>query len=494
MMQKRRHALMMALFLLAAIPAFTAADEPAADSLPEVKIKSFLAALKAHDYQAMTADFDAMMIMAMPPARLQNLFETEIFPKNGDFVTAELQFPTRKSGYLIITYQLKFQRGTLAMRFVFRESDPACRLAGLWYEQLEGEPEGDSAKTLSDERYNAGPGAFSFASYDGFTLDGKVELPEDAAESDVRRVMILIHGSGPLDLNENAWNGPKPHLFRDLSWELTARGFAVLRYNKRSYQVSVEMKKDPAFAQSEAYKVMESNWLKAFVEDARALIVYAQKRFPQAQIYLLGHSQGTYVGLMAAHLNETVKGVALVGYCPVSADTIVFEQVVYRSLRTFRELDADRDGMLDPEEIGGGNGLSDALRAQLGVIDGDKDGRISEPEFMAGQYANLVDHDLWGPAWRRQEAEYPTANQVLKEAGFKVAFFLGLLDNQTPYYYTRAVQIIDESIWKKGMLFVYYPGLGHGLDPRAGFMDMNMGSASPEALKDLAAKLDAFFE
>jgi pimeloyl-ACP methyl ester carboxylesterase len=214
------------------------------------------------------------------------------------------------------------------------------------------------------------------------------------------------------------------------------------------------MKKDPAFAQSEAYKVMESNWLKAFVEDARALIVYAQKRFPQAQIYLLGHSQGTYVGLMAAHLNETVKGVALVGYCPVSADTIVFEQVVYRSLRTFRELDADRDGMLEPEESAAAKVYPMPARP-VGVIDGDKDGRISEPEFMAGQYANWS-ITICGPALAAAGSGISDANQVLKEAGFKGRFFPGLLDNQTLIIHPGRANHRRVDL-EEGNAFVYYP-------------------------------------
>lgn len=492
-MRQRAFRLSAAFFLLLAVVAGAAAAEKTEHPLAVEKIDAFLAAVKARDYPAMTADFDAMMIMAMPPAKLKVLFEDDIFRRNGDFVAAEYQTVTVKSGYLIFVYHLNFERGKLALRFVFRENDPAYRLAGLWYEQLDEDTGGEERKTLPDEQYRSGAGSFQFVSFDGFALDAKVDLPDGLPENDVRRVIILIHGSGPNDMNENAWKGPKTYLFRDLSWKLTAQGFAVLRYNKRTFQVNMEMEKDPSFIESASYKAMESNWLKAFVEDVRALILYAQQRFPRADIYLLGHSQGTYLSLMAAYQNEAVKGVALVGYCPVSADTIVFEQVVYRSLHSFREIDVDHNGLLDDREIVSDGGLSDALRGQLAVIDGDKDGKISEQEFMAGQYANLVDQDFWGPAWRRQEAEYPTANQALKEADYQVAFFVGMLDNQTPYYYTRALQLTDKTNWKKGMLFTYYPGLGHCLDPRDNFMHMKMGSASPEALQDLAAKLDDFF-
>ena len=72
----------------------------------------------------------------------------------------------------------------------------------------------------------------------------------------------------------------------------------------------------------------------------------------------------------------------------------------------------------------------------------------------------------------------------------------GLLDNQTPAYHAHAVKLAAEQIWKvpaDRMRFRFYPKLGHTLDPRESYDDLNTGRVDPEARKDVAKRLKAFF-
>jgi hypothetical protein len=85
---------------------------------------------------------------------------------------------------------------------------------------------------------------------------------------------VLIHGSGPQDMNEDisdiSASGTKNLFFVDVSSALVSKGFAVIRYNKRAYQWKKAVKNDTAFVNSSKYKKYAANPLKHFVEDAAA--------------------------------------------------------------------------------------------------------------------------------------------------------------------------------------------------------------------------------
>jgi alpha-beta hydrolase superfamily lysophospholipase len=58
-------------------------------------------------------------------------------------------------------------------------------------------------------------------------------------------------------------------------------------------------------------RLRPTNPMKLFVDDAKDCVALAGERFPSAKVFLLGHSQGTYIALQVAHQMPAVKGVAL---------------------------------------------------------------------------------------------------------------------------------------------------------------------------------------
>ena len=74
----------------------------------------------------------------------------------------------------------------------------------------------------------------------GWALPGKLTFPKGVRPYPV---VVLVHGSGPHDMDETL--GPN-RPFKDLALGLASAGIAVLRYDKRSYDVKGKIEADPA--------------------------------------------------------------------------------------------------------------------------------------------------------------------------------------------------------------------------------------------------------
>jgi len=157
--------------------------------------------------------------------------------------------------------------------------------------------------------------AFKLPTSDGFMLDGKLRLPPGATSNQEERVIILLHGSGPQSMDSDfttiTKEGKKNLFFVETCDALSTAGFAVLRYNKRSYQANLAIQQDPSYRTSDQYQAYAANPLDYFVSDAVDAVRYAESTFPNADIYLFGHSQGTFIALQVAHQMSQVRGGAL---------------------------------------------------------------------------------------------------------------------------------------------------------------------------------------
>lgn len=334
-------------------------------------------------------------------------------------------------------------------------------------------------------------------SYDGFVIDAMLALPEGRVD----RVFVLLGGSGAygmdMDLTAASKEGKTKILWlKDVSDALVGRGFATLRYNKRSYQLQRKFqaarksgKKVPEELEEIVGK-FKANPLKAFVEDAKSFAKLARERFPRAKVCFLGASEGTHVGLWAAHELGWISGVALVGFYSQTIDTLTFEQIVYRDESYFYDMDKDEDGKLSAEELGTGGTVGFAILVRLKSFDIDRSGQIDLAEFRAFR--------VWAKShignmaiYTRQELAYPSMESVLERATFPVAFFQGLWDNQTPAYNAMAIEAGNRLKWKKeNLTFRYFPKRGHLLDPRKSYYDLAYSPIDPRALRSMVSDLD----
>lgn len=292
-----------------------------------------------------------------------------------------------------------------------------------------------------------------------YSLPGRLDVPTGA-----RGVVVLLHGSGANGMDEELQEVTKDKVpnpfFADLSAALQAQGLAVLRYDKRNYALR-QNKSDSALK-----SLLEHPGL-AFIQDALSAVAVARQKCPGLPVFLVGHSEGTWVAQQAARQDGNIQGLGLIGTTGNCLETLVLEQTAYRTLDYFNDLDKNHNLQLEPKE------LNDTLKPQMILLDLDHDGNLSRSEFQAGNLSNLVIKPLINDAWRRDEASLPRPLQLVQEASCPLVFLQGDWDNQTPAYVVKALDICESQVWKKGnKRFVYFPRCGHALDTRDRYDDI----------------------
>ncbi|MBX3171764.1 MAG: alpha/beta fold hydrolase [Candidatus Eremiobacteraeota bacterium] len=313
-----------------------------------------------------------------------------------------------------------------------------------------------------------------------YSLPGRLDIPAGA-----RGVVVLLHGSGAANMDEELQmatkdKAPNP-FFADLSAALQGQKLAVLRYDKRNFALS--QRNSEAALQS----LKEHPGL-AYIQDALSAVAVARQKCPGLPVFLLGHSEGTWVAQQAARQDGQIQGLGLIGFTGSALETLVSEQIAYRPLDYFNDLDKNHDRVLQPEE------LNDALRPQLVVLDLNRDGNLSRSEFQAGNFSQLLLKPLLSDAWRRDEASLPAPLQLVEQAEIPLVFLQGEWDNQTPAFVVQALDICESRVWKKGnKRFVYFPGCGHALDARDRYDDVVYRRPDQATLERAAGELARFW-
>jgi uncharacterized protein len=143
------------------------------------------------------------------------------------------------------------------------------------------------------------------------TLSGTWIIPD--AKTTV--AVLFIAGSGPTDRDGNSIAGIKTNCTKKLAEALAEAGIASVRYDKRGVGASTKA------AKAETDVRFEMN-----VEDAIAWINWLriQKKFKK--IIIVGHSEGSLVGMLAAHEAKASGFVSLAG-TGRPADVVIMEQV-----------------------------------------------------------------------------------------------------------------------------------------------------------------------
>ncbi|BAO76695.1 alpha/beta hydrolase [Winogradskyella sp. PG-2] len=98
---------------------------------------------------------------------------------------------------------------------------------------------------------------------------------------------IIIAGSGPTNRNGNQ-NFLKNNSLKKLAENLSANGIATFRYDKRIVK------------QIQQGSVDKNMMFDDFVDDASDVVDYFKEKDTYSKIYVIGHSQGSLVGMLAA--------------------------------------------------------------------------------------------------------------------------------------------------------------------------------------------------
>ncbi len=144
------------------------------------------------------------------------------------------------------------------------------------------------------------------------TLKGTLTVPSGGGKFPVA---LIIAGSGPTDQNGNSLGTTvQPNSYKQLSEALAARGIASLRYDKRG------------IGSSQTTLTESQLRFTDFANDAAALLESLKKDSRFSDVYIIGHSEGSLLGMLAA------QKVSVTGYISLAgpgrpADQILLEQL-----------------------------------------------------------------------------------------------------------------------------------------------------------------------
>lgn len=142
---------------------------------------------------------------------------------------------------------------------------------------------------------------------DKIQLNGTLTLPDEKGKYPV---VILIAGTGPANRDEE-YLGHKPFLV--LSDYLTSRGIAVLRYDKRKFDLPV--------------RKFYQNTTKNFADDVIAAVDYLKLNLniDPTKIGLIGHSEGGYVSAIVASQIDDISFIVLLAGPGLSFDEVLIQ-------------------------------------------------------------------------------------------------------------------------------------------------------------------------
>src|SRR6476620_1102817 len=160
---------------------------------------------------------------------------------------------------------------------------------------------------LQDSSYQESPVVLHTSSGDIF---GTLTMPQSKAGVPVA---LIIAGSGPTDRNGN---NPmmKNESLHKLAMELADSGIASLRYDKRAIAESKAASKQEADLRFDDYVNDAKDWIGLLRKD---------KRF--SRIIVIGHSEGSLIGMIAA--NQNADGYVSIAGAGRPADKILKEQL-----------------------------------------------------------------------------------------------------------------------------------------------------------------------
>ncbi|WP_260284350.1 alpha/beta hydrolase family protein [Peribacillus aracenensis] len=132
------------------------------------------------------------------------------------------------------------------------------------------------------------------------TIKGLLETPKNEGPFPV---MIIIAGSGPTDKDGNSLANPgKNNSLKMLAESLAEKGIASIRYDKRGIGENMQLagkEKDLRFEQ--------------YIDDAAAWAQFAKKDRRFSKVGIIGHSEGSLIGMAAARKTETDIFISLAG-------------------------------------------------------------------------------------------------------------------------------------------------------------------------------------
>jgi uncharacterized protein len=161
-----------------------------------------------------------------------------------------------------------------------------------------------------------------------------------SAGSESSPVVLIIAGSGPTDRDCNSPLGIQTNAYKMLAEDLARLGISSLRFDKRGIGESQAAMSAESVLRFETYIHDVVSWIS---------LLKADERF--SEVVLLGHSEGSLIGILAAQQAEADRFISVAGVGR-PADKLLQEQL---------------KSQLSPQLMEESNQILDSLRAGLTV-------------------------------------------------------------------------------------------------------------------------------
>ncbi len=150
-------------------------------------------------------------------------------------------------------------------------------------------------------------------------------------------IVIIVPGSGPTDRNCNSLIGLHTDAYKMLSEGLANNGVSTLRFDKRGVGQSKAAMTSQSELRFETYINDVKDWI---------TLIHKDKRF--SEILILGHSEGSLIGMIAANQTNITGFISISGVAK-SADKFLEEQL---KTKLPPQLLAESNAILDSLRIG----------------------------------------------------------------------------------------------------------------------------------------------
>ena len=135
------------------------------------------------------------------------------------------------------------------------------------------------------------------------------------SKNNSQKLAIIIAGSGPTDRDGNNAMGVKASSYKMLAHALDSNNIAIFRFDKRGIGKSM----DAGFKESDL--VFDD-----YIKDVEKIFNYLHDTLGFKNIYLIGHSEGSLIGIIAAQ-KAAVKGFISLAGAGRPIDEVIEEQV-----------------------------------------------------------------------------------------------------------------------------------------------------------------------
>lgn len=150
-----------------------------------------------------------------------------------------------------------------------------------------------------------------------YPLKGILTLPEEASPRLKVPACVLVHGSGPSDMDETVG---QTKFFADLADAFARKGIATIRYDKRTYTYGAAMS---------AEEIANLTVKEETIQDAISAgkLLKANENIDPSRIILVGHSMGAMLApRIATEADGLFGGILMIAGTPKSLPEIIIAQ------------------------------------------------------------------------------------------------------------------------------------------------------------------------